>query len=58
MTRDAPATAATAGIAAIGMLGGTFDPIHAGHLALARVALDQLRLNQILFVPAGRFRSG
>jgi nicotinate-nucleotide adenylyltransferase len=40
--------------AAIGMLGGTFDPIHAGHLALARVALDQLGLDRILFVPAGQ----
>lgn len=46
--REAPATAR------IGMLGGTFDPIHAGHLALARVALDQLGLERILFVPAGR----
>jgi nicotinate-nucleotide adenylyltransferase len=36
------------------MLGGTFDPIHAGHLALARVALDQLGLDRIIFVPAGR----
>ena len=36
------------------MLGGTFDPIHAGHLALARVALDQLGLDQVLFVPAGQ----
>ena len=36
------------------MLGGTFDPIHAGHIALARVALDQLGLDQILFVPAGQ----
>jgi nicotinate-nucleotide adenylyltransferase len=40
--------------ARLGMLGGTFDPIHAGHLALARVALDQLGLDRILFVPAGR----
>lgn len=41
-------------VARIGMLGGTFDPIHAGHLALARVALDQLGLDQVLFVPAGQ----
>ncbi len=40
--------------ARIGMLGGTFDPIHAGHLGLARVALDQLGLDLILFVPAGQ----
>jgi nicotinate-nucleotide adenylyltransferase len=46
--------AKSAATARIGMLGGTFDPIHAGHLALARVALDQLGLDQVLFVPAGQ----
>jgi nicotinate-nucleotide adenylyltransferase len=37
----------------IGVLGGTFDPFQAGHLALARVARDQLGLERILVVPAG-----
>jgi nicotinate-nucleotide adenylyltransferase len=60
VTRDGPAAARTddvarpATTARIGMLGGTFDPIHAGHLALAHVALDQLGLDQVLFVPAGQ----
>jgi nicotinate-nucleotide adenylyltransferase len=45
---------ATVGIAKVGMLGGTFDPIHAGHLALARSAREQLGLERILVVPAGR----
>lgn len=36
----------------IGVFGGTFDPVHRGHLALARVALDQYKLNRIYFVPA------
>lgn len=36
----------------IGLFGGTFDPVHRGHLALARVALDQCKLNRIYFVPA------
>jgi nicotinate-nucleotide adenylyltransferase len=36
----------------IGLFGGTFDPIHTGHLLLADVALGDAGLDQILFVPA------
>jgi nicotinate-nucleotide adenylyltransferase len=36
----------------IGLFGGTFDPIHRGHLALARAAKDQFKLGRIYFVPA------
>lgn len=36
------------------MLGGTFDPVHRGHLALARAARDELGLDEVLFVPAGQ----
>ncbi|MBU3759821.1 MAG: adenylyltransferase/cytidyltransferase family protein, partial [Candidatus Omnitrophica bacterium] len=36
----------------IGVLGGTFDPIHNGHLELARAAQNQYGLDEIWFVPA------
>jgi len=36
----------------IGLFGGTFDPIHKGHLALARAARESCKLSRIFFVPA------
>jgi nicotinate-nucleotide adenylyltransferase len=37
----------------IALFGGTFDPIHAGHLRAAKVAARKFRLDRILFVPSG-----
>lgn len=36
----------------IGLFGGTFDPVHRGHLALARAAMERCKLHRICFVPA------
>ena len=37
----------------IGILGGSFDPIHNGHLAIARAAYTDFDLDEVWFIPAG-----
>ena len=37
----------------IGLFGGSFDPVHSAHVALAQVALSQLQLDAVRWVPAG-----
>ncbi len=38
----------------VGLFGGSFDPIHLGHLAVARAARAALRLDQVVFLPTAR----
>lgn len=37
----------------VGIMGGTFNPIHCGHLILAETARNQYKLDEILFIPSG-----
>ena len=38
----------------VGVFGGTFDPVHVGHLAIALAALESVPLDRVLFVPVRR----
>ena len=38
----------------VALYGGTFDPVHLGHLEVARAAADAFDLDRVLFIPAGR----
>ena len=47
-------TAKKNGIKRLGIMGGTFDPIHYGHLVTAEAARTRFQLDQVVFVPSGR----
>ncbi|MEO8153792.1 MAG: nicotinate-nucleotide adenylyltransferase [Rhizobacter sp.] len=38
----------------IGLFGGSFDPVHIAHVALARLALTEMRLDELRWIPAGQ----
>ena len=38
----------------VGLFGGSFDPVHDAHVALARTALEQLRLDEVRWIPVGQ----
>lgn len=40
-------------MACIGIMGGTFNPIHLGHIKLAQAAYEQYNLDKVLFMPSG-----
>ena len=40
-------------MAGLGIFGGTFDPPHLGHLILAQCAYEKLKLDKVIFIPAG-----
>ena len=45
---------AAPGTKRVGIFGGSFDPVHNAHVALARLALAELRLDELLWVPVGQ----
>jgi len=47
-------SAAGKGSRKLGIFGGTFDPVHLGHLAVAKEAKEALELDEVLLVPAGQ----
>ena len=44
----------------VGILGGTFDPVHRGHVEIARIAMQDASLERVIFIPASqpRLKSG
>lgn len=52
MRRGFAAPRRVTAVRAVGLLGGSFDPVHHGHLIVARVAAEALGLDEIRFVPA------
>jgi nicotinate-nucleotide adenylyltransferase len=39
-------------VSKVGLFGGTFDPVHIGHLLMARAAMEQMGLDKVIFIPS------
>jgi len=52
--RRGPQRGTRGGVSRVGLLGGTFDPIHNGHVAAARAAQRALALDTVRFIPSAR----
>ena len=37
----------------IGLYGGSFDPVHIGHMTVAKCAKEQFKLDRVIFIPTG-----
>ena len=44
----------SAALRRIGLFGGSFDPVHCGHLLVAQAALEELSLSRLFFIPAAQ----
>ncbi|PYI99869.1 MAG: nicotinate (nicotinamide) nucleotide adenylyltransferase, partial [Verrucomicrobia bacterium] len=38
----------------VGLFGGSFDPVHCGHLLVAQAACEELALSRLFFIPAAQ----
>lgn len=54
MSDDLPETSATSPVRRIGLYGGSFDPIHLGHVELAAQARELAQLDSVIFIPCLR----